>query len=175
MIVVAAFSLGAILHLAAATDQTPKVTQCPGQNNSVVEIQSVVVSGAKLGKKLKFEGTFVVKEVTGKHPVLQLSFSKPDGKKLPCDPSILPCKLNLCDGTTKQEKKMNKDWGNTCPVQPGTYSARLSFRLPKGPEAEALFGDGNIIVKFNIVTGIKFLDARLSPWLLTLTRRHKNE
>uniref|UniRef100_A0A023G9Z4 Putative lipocalin-8 1 n=1 Tax=Amblyomma triste TaxID=251400 RepID=A0A023G9Z4_AMBTT len=163
MIVVAVFSLGAILHLAAATDQTPPVTQCPGQNQSVVEIQSVVVSDAKLGKKIKLDGTVLVKQLTGKHPVLQLSISTADGKKLPCDPSVLPCKLNLCDGTTKQEKELNKDWDNTCPVQPGTYSAHLSFTLPKNPVAEALLGDGNIIVKFNIVDGNQVLGCATIP------------
>ncbi|KAL1421653.1 hypothetical protein MTO96_004038 [Rhipicephalus appendiculatus] len=88
---------------------------------------------------IKFDATVLVKTTVGQNPVLELSFSQSDGTKIPCVDEVVPCNLSLCDGTTRIEKHLNKDWDNTCPVQRGTYSAELEFRLP-GSEAKKYFG-----------------------------------
>ncbi|KAL1421649.1 hypothetical protein MTO96_004034 [Rhipicephalus appendiculatus] len=106
-----------------------------------VEILNVTISNAKLGSKIKFVSTVYVKTTVGKDPGLQLSFSKSDGTKLPCVDEVVPCNFKLCDGTTRIEKRLNKDWNNTCPVQRGTYTGELEFRLPGTSEAKQYFGE----------------------------------
>ncbi|KAK8759784.1 hypothetical protein V5799_028942 [Amblyomma americanum] len=157
------FVLAAVVHATIADIQNPPVTRCPGLDNPVVDVLAINVTGAKLGEEIAIDGAVHVKEVVGQHPVLQLSFAKPDGEKLPCDPRVMPCQLNLCNGTTEQEKELSKDWHNTCPVQPGMYSTHLPFLLPEGQDAKNYFGDGNVVVTFKIVNGSEVLGCVFIP------------
>uniref|UniRef100_G3MR53 MD-2-related lipid-recognition domain-containing protein n=1 Tax=Amblyomma maculatum TaxID=34609 RepID=G3MR53_AMBMU len=151
MIASACIVLVAIVQLVAGTTQTPPLTQCAGVENPIVEILEVTIEDAKLGKKVKVDGTVRANAEVGTNPVLLISFASSNGAELPCVEDVLPCELKLCDGTTRLEKQLNEDWNNKCPVQPGTYKAHLSFRLPKDEEAVEFFGDGTITVTLKLV------------------------
>ncbi|XP_075531644.1 uncharacterized protein LOC142564510 [Dermacentor variabilis] len=152
----------AVLHLVVSSTQNPPLTPCSG-DNFVVEFESITVKDAKLGKEVQIDATVSVNTTVGQNPVLQLSVSKPDGTTLPCVEDVLPCNLNLCDGKIRLEKRLNKDWNNSCPVQPGTYTAELEFRLPKNEEAKEYFGDGNVEITTKIVDGDQVLGCLQYP------------
>ncbi|KAH7933647.1 hypothetical protein HPB49_014822 [Dermacentor silvarum] len=71
--------------------------------------------------------------------------------------------LNLCDGKTRTEKRLNKAWNNRCPVHPGTYNAELVFRLPNNKEAKEYFGDGNVVATVKIVDDGQLLGCATYP------------
>uniref|UniRef100_A0A023GD72 Putative lipocalin-8 1 n=1 Tax=Amblyomma triste TaxID=251400 RepID=A0A023GD72_AMBTT len=153
----------AVCHFAASSTQNPTVTPCPGMDDPAFEIKSVTIKDAALGQKVKITATIVVNEVVGVSPVLKISFSKSDGTKLPCESSVLPCEFKTCDGTTRTERILNADWDNKCPVQPGTYTSHLSFRLPKSQTAKEYIGDGHLTVTLNVVDNGEVLDCVCFP------------
>ncbi|KAK8759786.1 hypothetical protein V5799_028944 [Amblyomma americanum] len=140
MLVVTCVGFLSAIQLAASSTQNAPLTKCPGTGDPALEITSIRIKDAKLGKDVQFDGTFVVDKVVGVKPVMQLSFARSDGTKLPCIPIVMPCNLKLCNAITRREKVLNADWGNKCPVQPGTYNAHLDFNLPDNLIARLFLG-----------------------------------
>ncbi|XP_077494788.1 uncharacterized protein LOC144105540 [Amblyomma americanum] len=163
MFAVAFLGFLAVFHQAASSTQTPQITQCPGITNPVVQIENITITDAELGKSPKFEGTAILTQEVDDNPVLKISLYGSDGQKLPCLPSVLPCTLKLCNGTTEIEQTLNQGWGNTCPVAPGTYSALLTFDLPDNDLAKLYFGDGNVNVKIEVEDDNDVLECLTYP------------
>ncbi|XP_077529586.1 uncharacterized protein LOC144142035 [Haemaphysalis longicornis] len=141
-------------HIAACSVQYPELTDCSdGDGSNIVNILNVTVTDAAPGKTVVIDAVVELTETVGENPQLLISLKKPNGTPLLCVPTVLPCVLNLCGGTTEIEKELNKEWNNECPVKSGIYNSRLSFDLPAGSFTELYLGDGNVVVTFRVVDG----------------------
>ncbi|KAH7933966.1 hypothetical protein HPB49_019801 [Dermacentor silvarum] len=122
--------LAFVILVVAGSVQEPHVRKCEGSDDSIIAIDHVKITDAKLGKTAKFEVEARVKHTYGVNPILKISFARPDGQPAQCAYLIFPEELRLCGGNTDSEKELTADWKNTCPIKEGKYSARLSIYIP---------------------------------------------
>ncbi|XP_077529453.1 uncharacterized protein LOC144141839 [Haemaphysalis longicornis] len=158
----AAVYLFALVGLSASENQTPQLTDCPGEDEEFLKFYGFTIEDATLGGTLRAhtEVSFT-KEFT--NPTLHIGISRPDGTELPCIKGLWQCDLKLCNGTTPEEKELNADWDNECPIEPGTYTARMSFPLPDTKETRAFFGDGNVVITLIVKDGDETVECVSLP------------
>ncbi|XP_077529177.1 uncharacterized protein LOC144141498 [Haemaphysalis longicornis] len=154
MIASVLLGLLAVTFCSARSDtQTPALTLCPGESNPTVDIESIVIKNAELGKKFRLNAELKVTDALADNPELFVSFARPDGTELDCPDYISNCELRLCGGTKIDELELNRDWNNTCPIEPGTYTAHVGVRINDDEDAQEFAGDGNLVVTVKVENG----------------------
>ncbi|XP_037499345.1 uncharacterized protein LOC119373390 isoform X2 [Rhipicephalus sanguineus] len=118
--------------------------------NSFIEIANVTVKYARVSKKVEVNAVIRVNKTFGSSPALEIYVSAVDENSRSCNLSASPEELNLCDGTTRTEKKLTSEWNNECPIEAGTYNGELSFKVRPSRTAKSCLKDNPLLVTLKI-------------------------
>ncbi|XP_077529454.1 uncharacterized protein LOC144141840 [Haemaphysalis longicornis] len=160
---IAPIYLIALVGLSTSETQTPELTVCPGQEEQLLNISSFTIEGATLGTTLTGKADISFTEQLNDDPRLHIRITRADGTELPCIQPPWPCNLKLCNGATAAEEELNADWDNRCPIEPGKYTARLSFPLPDNILTREYLGDGNLVVTLEVENDGKTVECVSLP------------
>ncbi|XP_037499346.1 uncharacterized protein LOC119373390 isoform X3 [Rhipicephalus sanguineus] len=147
---VASFTLLVVLHFGSASEQQPELNKCSVGINSFIEIANVTVKYARVSKKVEVNAVIRVNKTFGSSPALEIYVSAVDENSRSCNLSASPEELNLCDGTTRTEKKLTSEWNNECPIEAGTYNGELSFKVRPSRTAKSCLKDNPLLVTLKI-------------------------
>lgn len=150
MLTFACLCILTVLQQTATARQTPNLTRCRTDDDTIVQIQDIYISNTTLGDRLQLDATFNVFKAYGSSPVLEIFVNTSSGTPLHCVHSTLPKELRLCYGKTVTEGMLNRAWKNRCPVKPGKYIAHVSLQLPDAVNARSCLEDGELLTTIRI-------------------------
>ncbi|XP_077529155.1 uncharacterized protein LOC144141473 [Haemaphysalis longicornis] len=153
--------LVALLHnckICSSEIQNPELTQCP-TTKKTINLEDLVVRDLGVGRDMTVSFAGVLDEETAGIPAFRFQMWNSQNIRMPCVDDFGSCTYKACGGTTKIEKLLSRNWNNTCPIPPGTYSSSITARVI--PAARFVRGNGTFRIKAEVFDGEEIAECKM--------------